>query len=119
MFVEHQLKDQTAVFFYNVDLEKNHEWVTKCSNDESMARCSLCKSNFSISFDGVGTLTSHSNSNKNKQAMKSVSATKLMHTFFNLQGSSQCDKVTVAELTHIYHSVKRHISYLALDCSAK
>ena len=88
------------------------------SYDESMARCSLCKSNFSISYDGVGALTSHSNSNKHKQAMKSVSATKGMHKFFNPRGSSQSDKVTVAELAYVYHSVKHRISYLA-HCSVK
>ena len=93
--------------------------MAKCPNNESITRCGLCKSNFSISFDGVGALTSHSNSNKHKQAMKSVSATKRMHIFFNPQGGSQSDTVTVAEVTHIYHSVKHHILYSAQDCSVK
>ena len=93
--------------------------MAKCHNDESMARCSSCKSNFSISYDGVGALSSHSNSNKHKQTIKSISATKRMHIFFNPQGSSQSDKVNVAELTHVYHSVSHHISYLAQDCSVK
>ena len=39
-----------------------------------------------------------------------------MHTFFNPQGSSQSDKVNVAEL-HVYHGVKLYVSYLVQDCS--
>ena len=39
-----------------------------------------------------------------------------MHTFFSPQGSSQSDKVNVAEL-HVYHGAKLYVSYLAQGCS--
>jgi hypothetical protein len=38
-------------------------------------------------------------------------------TFFTTKGSQQSEKVTIAELAHIYHGVKHHISFFAQDCA--
>jgi hypothetical protein len=38
-------------------------------------------------------------------------------TFPTTKGSQQSEYVTVAELAHIYHGVKHHISFLAQDCA--
>ncbi|GFS50861.1 dimer_Tnp_hAT domain-containing protein [Trichonephila clavipes] len=42
-----------------------------------------------------------------------------MKSFFTPKGSAQSEKVGIAELTEIYHSIKHHISYVAQDCSLK
>ncbi|GFY30686.1 dimer_Tnp_hAT domain-containing protein [Trichonephila clavipes] len=42
-----------------------------------------------------------------------------MKSFFTPKGSAQSEKVGVAELTEVYHSIKHHISYVAQDCSLK
>ncbi|GFX56333.1 uncharacterized protein TNCV_2242651 [Trichonephila clavipes] len=42
-----------------------------------------------------------------------------MKSFFTPKGSTQSEKVGIAELTEVYHSIKHHISYVAHDCSLK
>ncbi|GFS82260.1 disintegrin and metalloproteinase domain-containing protein 29 [Trichonephila clavipes] len=42
-----------------------------------------------------------------------------MKSFFTPKGSAQSEKVGIAELTKVYHGIKRHISYVPQDCSLK
>ena len=44
-----------------------------------------------------------------------------MHSFFVIKDTPQTEKVSLAELTHVFHEIrpKHHNSYVAQDCTVK
>lgn len=112
-------KKKRRACLYNSDWEQEFSWVNKCFNDQTKAKCKLCSVTFTVAYDGVKALTQHGETQKHIKNVHIVTASQRMSSFLVTKDSSQNEKVTVAELTHIYHGVKHHISFVAQDCSVK
>lgn len=72
-----------------------------------------------LRMTGSMLLNSTANQNGMGQYLETVASSKRMQAFFNSARTPQAEKVTVAELTQIFHGVKHHSSYLQQDCSLK
>ncbi|GFS75352.1 dimer_Tnp_hAT domain-containing protein [Trichonephila clavipes] len=77
--------------------------------------CSCC----GVAYDGLKAVTHHAEAKKRKECESAAAMSHRMKSFFTPKGSAQSEKVGIAELTEVYHSIKRHISYVAHDCSLK
>ena len=105
--------------FYNNLYGKQNEWVSPCPGNKTKANCKVCSVSFTIAHDGVDAVKQHSQSKRHGQYLETVASSKRMQAFFATTGTPQAEKVTVAELTQIFHGVKHHSSYLQQDCSLK
>ncbi|XP_006131601.1 uncharacterized protein LOC102463496 [Pelodiscus sinensis] len=112
-------KKRRRMCHYNSNWENQFSWVVMDHNDKAKVRCKLCNASLIIAYDGVKALTQHANSTKHVKNVQAAAAFQRMSSLFLIQDSAQSEQVTVAELTHIYHGVKHHISFLAQDCSVK
>ncbi|XP_075770062.1 uncharacterized protein LOC142823237 [Pelodiscus sinensis] len=102
---------------YSSSWENLFSWVAMDDYDRSKARCKMCNTSFIIAYDGIKALAQHADSRKHAKTVQAAPASQRTNSSFVIKDSSQSDQVTVAELTHIYHGVKHHISFLAQDCS--
>lgn len=107
------------VCHYNVDWESRFSWLNKSDEDNTKGFCKLCKNTFIVAYDGLKSLTQHAASKKHKDSESAAAMSQRMTSFFTPNGSAQSEKVSIAELTEVYHSIKHHISYAAQDCSLK
>ena len=114
-------KKKRRMCLYNPEWEKSDQlsWVNKCNNDRTKARCNLCNATFTIAYDGIKALIQHGDSQKHQRNVHVTVTARRMDSFFSTKDSSQNDKVTIAELVHIFHGVKHHLSFVAQDCSVK
>ncbi|GFW42399.1 hypothetical protein TNCV_239961 [Trichonephila clavipes] len=64
-------------------------------------------------YDGLKAVTHHSEAKKHKECESAAAMSPRMKSFFTPKGSTQSEKVDIAELTEFYHSIKHHISYVA------
>ena len=104
--------------FYDSEWEDKFPWVTKCPDDQTKARCKICCSSFTVAYDGAKALVQHAETQKHQRNIEAAKASKRMSSFFVKKDSSESVKVTVAELTHVYHGVKHHLSFLSQECAA-
>ncbi|GFW24697.1 uncharacterized protein TNCV_2405601 [Trichonephila clavipes] len=112
-------KKAKRVCHYNVDRESSLVWLNKCDEDNTKGYCKLCKNSFTVAYDGLKAVTHHAEAKKHKECESAAAMSHRMKSFFTPKGSAQSEKVGIAELTEIYHSIKHHISYVAQDCSLK
>ncbi|GFX83881.1 uncharacterized protein TNCV_4884991 [Trichonephila clavipes] len=70
-------------------------------------------------YDGLKAVTHHAEAKKHKEWESAAAMSHRMKSFFTPKGRAQSEKVGIAELTEVYHSIKHHISYVAQDCSLK
>ncbi|GFV99721.1 dimer_Tnp_hAT domain-containing protein [Trichonephila clavipes] len=70
-------------------------------------------------YDSLKAVTHHAEAKKRKECESAAAMSHRMKSFFTPKGSAQSEKVGIAELTEVYHSIKHHISYVAHDCSLK
>ena len=115
------IKKRRRLCLYKSEREQEHQysWVTKYSSDQTKAKCKLCDVTFTMAYDDVKALTQHGETQKHIQNRQTMASSQRMSSFLVSKDSSQSEKVAVAELTHIYHGVKHHISFVAQDCSVK
>jgi hAT family C-terminal dimerisation region len=107
---------------YNPEWEKEFSWVVKCcsfGNEQNKARCKLCNTSVTVAYEGVKALTQHGDSQKHKNNVAAAAASQRIHNFFVIKDNSQTEKVNIAELTHVFHGVKHHNSFVAQDCTIK
>jgi hypothetical protein len=112
-------KKVRRVCYYNVDWESRFSWLNKCKEDDTKGYCKLCKITFTVAYDGLKSLTHHAASKKHKYSESATDMSQRISSFFTSKGSTQSEKVSIAELTEVYHNIKHHISYVAQDCSIK
>lgn len=105
--------------YYNDEWNNQYEWVTSVVDDSTTARCKLCSVTFTVAYDGINAITQHASSKKHEKNAQSAKQSRRMQEFFATKGTPQMDKVATSEITHVYHSVKHHCSYLQQDCSIK
>ncbi|GFV42262.1 hypothetical protein TNCV_3164931 [Trichonephila clavipes] len=73
-----------------------------------------------VAYDGLKAVTRHAEAKKHKECESAAAMSHRMKSFFfTPKGSARSEKVGIAELTEVYHSIKHHISYVAQDCSLK
>lgn len=113
------VKKKRRLCNYNKDWERQYDWVTNCAGDTTKAKCTVCSVTFTVAHDGVDALKSHVNSKRHGQCVQTVASSQRMHNFFSVAGTPHSDKITLAELTLVYHGVKHHCSYLQQDCATK
>jgi len=108
---------------YNADWQKKYNWVSEGyvgnKKSNSKARCKLCNVTFTVMYDGIKVLTQHAASKKHIEAETVATSSQRLTSFFASKDNSQSDAVALAELLHIYHGVKHHLSYLAQECGIK
>ncbi|GFS77277.1 uncharacterized protein TNCV_3758621 [Trichonephila clavipes] len=112
-------KKARRVCHYNVDWESRFVWLNKCDEDNTKGYCKLCKNSFTVAYDGLKAVTHHAEAKKRKECESAAAMSHRMKSFFTPKGSAQSEKVGIAELTEVYHSIKHHISYVAHDCYLK
>lgn len=112
-------KKPRRMCYFNVEWESQFSWLNKCNDNKTKGYCKLCKSTFSVAYDGLKAVTHHAASKKHKEAESAAAISQRMHSFFAPNSSPQSEKVSIAELCEVFHNVKHHISYLAQDCSTK
>ncbi|GFU73487.1 uncharacterized protein TNCV_2101131 [Trichonephila clavipes] len=112
-------KKAKRVCHYNVDRESSLVWLNKCDEDNTKGYCKLCKNSFTVAYDGLKAVTHHAEAKKHKECESAAAMSHRMKSFFTPKSSAQSEKVGIAELTEIYHSIKHHIFYVAQDCSLK
>ncbi|GFU97027.1 uncharacterized protein TNCV_4867131 [Trichonephila clavipes] len=83
------------------------------------ARGTQLKEKSKKTYDGLKAVTHHAEAKKHKECESAAAMSPRMKSFFTPKGSAQSEKVDIAEFTEFYHSIKRHISYVAQDCSLK
>ncbi|GFW25752.1 uncharacterized protein TNCV_1310131 [Trichonephila clavipes] len=110
-------KKARRVCHYNVDWESRFVWLNKCDEDNTKGYCNMCKNSFTVAYDGLKAVTHHAEAKKHKEWESAAAMSHRMKSFFTPKGSAQSEKVGIAELTEVYHSIKHHISYVAQDCS--
>ena len=94
------------------------DYIKKSHIDDFHAFCSLCRTDIDISSKGKGEIERHALTDKHRRNVKSAGASSLS-SFFPPVGSPLENKITAAELTKVYHSVKHHQSYKSVDCEVK
>ncbi|GFT64730.1 dimer_Tnp_hAT domain-containing protein [Trichonephila clavipes] len=99
------------------------EWCMKEGLIGSSYVCPKCGKSMELrertAYDGLKAVTHHAEAKKHKECESAAAMSHRMKSFFTPKGSSQSEKVGIAELTEVYHSIKHHISYVAQDCSLK
>ncbi|GFT14475.1 uncharacterized protein TNCV_4004411 [Trichonephila clavipes] len=116
---ETQTKKARRVCHYNVDWKLRFVWLNKCDEDNRKGYCKLCKNSFTAACDGLKAVTHHAEAKEHKECESAAAMSHRMKSFFTPKGSAQSEKVGIAELTEVYHGIKRHISYVPQDCSLK
>ncbi|GFX76944.1 retrovirus-related Pol polyprotein from transposon 17.6 [Trichonephila clavipes] len=106
-------KKARRVCHYNVDWESHFVWLNKCDEDNTKGYCKLCKNSFTVAYDGLKAVTHNAEAKKHKECESAAAMSHRMKSFFTPKRSAQSEKVGIAELTEIYHSIKHHISYVA------
>uniref|UniRef100_A0A3B1JH27 HAT C-terminal dimerisation domain-containing protein n=1 Tax=Astyanax mexicanus TaxID=7994 RepID=A0A3B1JH27_ASTMX len=82
--------------------------------------CEVCLSHFSVSHGGEYDVKRHRQCETHKKRVAQKEVSQSMHTFLlKPKQDSNVDKVTAAELTSVYHTVKHSLSYRSEDCGNK
>ena len=93
-------------------------WLAK-HDDINKARCIYCMNVFSVKYDGVNAVQSHSNSKKHISTVQSRQKSAVIKNYFVTQDIKENDAVAAIELSKCFHCVKHHHSYLSTDCGVK
>lgn len=86
----------------------------------------LCKKEFTISHGGLNDVVKHSKISSHSKITSSRAARNIT-SYFQAPGTSTSDrvrddiihKISAAEITSIYHTVKHSLSYNSMDCFQK
>jgi hypothetical protein len=97
--------------------EKYKEFLEKI--DENTAHCKLCNVSFTVKYDGVYSINSHSKSDKHKNTLIGKRLTNPINNFFVTKETSEEKRVIASEVAMIYHNVQHNLSYNSLDCNLK
>jgi hypothetical protein len=89
---------------------KNNNWV---------ANCKLCKSDFSIDKSGRRQLLNHIGTATHQRNKDAATTSDTMEKWTVRKNTSEETTVLAAELAYAYHCAKHHQSYLSLDCTIR
>uniref|UniRef100_A0A3B1JVS3 HAT C-terminal dimerisation domain-containing protein n=1 Tax=Astyanax mexicanus TaxID=7994 RepID=A0A3B1JVS3_ASTMX len=93
-------------------------FARSCRDD--LFLCEVCLSHFSVSHGGEYDVKRHRQCETHKKRVAQKEVSQSMHTFLlKPKQDSNVDKVTAAELTSVYHTVKHSLSYRSEDCGNK
>lgn len=81
--------------------------------------CSICNSHFSIKFKGGADIEKHILTEKHKKNSLTVSSNTKIDSLFQPQSSGLTDKISAAEATLAFHTVKHHQSFKSMDCTSQ
>lgn len=117
-------KKQKRLCLYRSEWEKNDSfstWLRKSYNNPNKAFCKVCCKEFSIGHGGESDLKQHASSKSHKENIIKVKQNNMISTF--LKKTEEVEplnlQVIAAEVTHAYHIVSHHQSYLSNDCMSK
>ena len=91
-------------------------WLASHDADKNMAKCIVCKIAFNVKYDGIKAVKQHSKGSKHISALKSRNMSTAITKFFATDNSKDSEKVTIAEISKTFHTVKHGLSYLSSDC---
>ncbi len=96
-------RNKYYVSFNNDWLKDNlcKEWLKK--SDQFSASCVLCKSDFSIKYEGFCAIENHSKSDKHKKSSLVFSKNDTINQFLYVKNTKEEDKVTTPEISFVYH----------------
>uniref|UniRef100_A0A8C6TRT7 Uncharacterized protein n=1 Tax=Neogobius melanostomus TaxID=47308 RepID=A0A8C6TRT7_9GOBI len=97
--------------------DKYAMWLRPCPGEPFYASCSLCSAKMMVKYEGKTALDDHAKTNKHQNRILTSKQSKAISSFMVTKNAQ--DKVTVAELTTIYHGVRHGHSYLSTDCGSK
>ncbi|CAF2405599.1 unnamed protein product [Rotaria sp. Silwood2] len=92
-------------------------FIRECRTNKYSAHCSICKSDFSISNGDVYLINHHIEQSSHKRLAETPAKenSRSIHDF--IPASSTLTKLTAAELSLVYHGVRRGYSYLSQSCT--
>lgn len=92
-------------------------WLKK--ENEFTGKCKLCGIAFVVKHDGEKAVKAHQNSVRHKQILSAQNSHQLLTNFFTKKDSTENLRVTISELSMVYHTVKHQHSYNSFDCTSK
>ena len=95
---------------------KYEKWLSKCSIGEFYAKCGLCNSRFTIKYRGESELITHLEGKNHQENQRLRNKNEAIKSFFVKKASKEEDIISTAEISHVYHSIMHHHSYLSADC---
>jgi hypothetical protein len=99
---------------------KNEKFKNLLSKiDEKTAMYRLCNVSFTVKYDGIDSIESHSKSNKYKNSIVSKKVSEPINNFFVKKSACEENKVIASKITIIYHNIRHNLSYNSLDCNLK
>lgn len=98
---------------------KEEEWLKPCIGNIHKASCKYCNKDFSIAHGGRSDVTQHSAGAEHKKNKVTVASSSNLKRFFANTTSPESDKLALAELTSVFHTVKHNLSYNSMDCGHK
>uniref|UniRef100_H2ZSI9 Uncharacterized protein n=1 Tax=Latimeria chalumnae TaxID=7897 RepID=H2ZSI9_LATCH len=104
---------------YNAEWETQFKWIVPDRENSTNAKCKQCIAAFTVKWDGAKAVKSHEKSTSHQQKTKIVTQNAVLDKFTVRSGSSEEDKVTLAEVVNVFHSIQHHHSYLSMDCGLK
>ncbi len=106
--------------YFNDNWLKNEKFKDFLSKiDDKTATCRLCNVSFTVKYDGIDSIESHSKSNKRKNWIVSKKVTEPINNFFVKKSTCEQNKVIASQITIIYHNIRHNLSYNSLDCNLK
>lgn len=103
---------------FNDDYTKEWDFIRR-GEQEHEATCRLCSCTFSIGHGGKADIVQHIQTKKHKNQIPVPSSSKPVSSYFLKRHSDEDDKVTAAEMTMAYHTIKHHQSFSSSDCNNK
>ncbi|KAJ3652186.1 hypothetical protein Zmor_018173 [Zophobas morio] len=94
-------------------------WLASHDADKNMAKCIVRKIAFNVKYDGIKAVKQHSKGSKHISALKSRNMSTAITKLFATDNSKDSEKVTIAEISKTFHTVKHGLSYLSSDCGNK
>lgn len=111
--------------FYRKEWEAEFQWLTaeEGSSSKGVARafCKICSKSFQVGYAGKSDVKRHEMGNEHKKMSATVKQNQSISLFFKKTNtlSSSEEKVVIAEVCSVFHTVKHAHSYNSLNCTSQ
>lgn len=94
-------------------------WIEPVPDDNTKAKCSICKVTFSIKNKGKFDVEQHASSEKHKTAASVGIKSKITGFFHKKKIDNDDLRIARMEMTWCYHNIQHNHSFRSMDCTSK
>lgn len=104
---------------FSDELQKDYPFLKKVCGEVDRVKCTLCRSEFSISHGGRSDIKDHLKCGKHQASVNAAASSSSITSFYKKANSSADYEIAAKEAAFAFHTAVHDISFKTSDCTSK